>query len=234
MYNRKIKLLIKAVSINSVYVPKIKSNITIPLLHRIVLACDKLRYGKIYKAVFLMAFYAFLRLSNMAPVSTQSFDKTRHFLRGDVIFGSPGAHIIVKWGKAMQASNKHQVVQIPSLKSSPICPVKALKSLLSFVHAPSDAPLFLLPSSSGHRILTSSMISSTLSKVLLSLGENPSHYGFHTFRRSGVAWAADHDVSLQHLKAHGGWASHAINAYLQHTPIASSKVATTFQSTLTT
>ena len=230
--HRKVHLFIKSVSMNSVYVPKFKANITISLLCKIVSKCDSMTYGCVYKAVFLLAYFAFLHLSNLVPISAKSFDVTRNLLRSDVIFGSPGAHVIIKWSKAMQSSSSHQVVQIPTLHPSPLCPVAALKALLRFVPVSSSSPLFLLPLPSGLSILTSSMVSSTLSRIVLSLGLNPSNYGFHAFRRSAVSWAADHNVSLQNLKAHGGWASSAINHYLKHTPKASSTVASTFQQIL--
>ena len=151
---------------------------------------------------------------------------------GDVIFGSPGVHIIVKWGKVMQGSNKHQVVQLSSLSASPLCPVSAHKKLISTIKVSSSFPLFLFPSPKGNFHISSPMVTSTLSKILISLKLNPAYYGFHALRRSAVSWAVDHNVPLQNLKAHGGWSSNAINAYLKHTPKASSTVATTFQNNL--
>ena len=230
--HRKVQLFIRSVSINSVYMPKFKANITIALLIKIVEKCDALKHGQVYKAVFLLAYFAFLRLSNVVPSSAKNFDVTRNLLRSDVIFGPPGAHIILKWGKAMQAANSHQVIQIPTLPSSPICPVTAIKSMLSSVPASSSSPLFLLPLPSGLSILTAPMVSATFSKIISSLRLNPAHYGFHAFRRSAVSWAADHNVPLQNLKAHGGWSSSAINCYFKHTPKASSTVATTFKKIL--
>ena len=230
--HRKVQLFIKSVSMNSAYVPKYKAIITIPTLLTLVQACDNIAFGQVYKAAFLLAFFAFLRLSNIAPVTPKSFDPTRHFLRCDVIFGPPGAHVILKWAKAMQSSSKHQVIQIPLIRNSPLCPVSALKVLLQSTPAPKSAPLFLLPRPSGLSVLTSPMLSSSLSNLLSSLGLNPAHYGFHSFRRSGVSWAADHNVPLQNLKAHGGWSSSAINCHLKHTPKAASTVASTFQQLL--
>ena len=213
--HRKVLLLIKSVSINSPYSPSYKAILTIPTLSSLILACDSLSYAPVYKAAFLLAFFTFLRLSNIAPSSSSSFDPSRHILRSDIVFGPPGAHIIIKWAKVMQASNKVHVVQIPSLPSSPLCPVKAIKNLLAFVPASKHYPLFLIPKASGLSILTPSMLSSTLSRLLQSLKLDPSAYGFHCFRRSRVSWAADHNVSLEKLKAHGGWASSAIQVYLK-------------------
>ena len=143
--HRKIHLFIKSVGINAPYTPKYKANFTIPILLRLVKACDKFPLGFIYKADFLLAYFGFLRLSNIAPTSSNSFDSSLHFLRSDIIFGPPGAHVIVKWAKAMQGSTKHQVIQIPSLPSSPICPVSALKCILQPSHASSSAPCSFPP-----------------------------------------------------------------------------------------
>ena len=207
--HRKVHLFVKSVSHNAKYFPRFKANFTIETLTRLVHACDQLTHGKVYKAAYLLAFFAFLRLSNVAPASAAAFDVTRHFIRSDIIFGSPGAHIVLKWAKAMQSAQSHQIVQIPALPNSPICPTAALKDLLHYIPASKTSPLFLIPKPSGLSILTAPMISSTLSSLLRSLHLNPSSYGFHSFRRSGVSWAADHNVPLQNLQAHGGWASSA-------------------------
>ena len=164
--HRKIQLFVKSVSINSSYMPQLKANITTPLLIKIAKACDRLKHGFLYKTIFLVAYFGFLHLSNMVPPSSSTFDPSRHFLIGDVIFGSPGAHVIVKWGKAMQGSNKHQVVQLPSLPSSPLCLVSALKFLLSSIKAPPSSPLFLIPSPTGLFPISAPMVSATLSKIL--------------------------------------------------------------------
>ena len=168
---------------NSEYNPRYKANFTIPLLHKLVEACDQMSQGHVYKAVFLLAYFCFLTLSNLAPSSSSTFDLTRHFLRGDVIFGPPGAHVIVKWAKAMQSSTKFQVVQVPLLSSFPLCPVSALKVLLASSTLSSSKPLFILSSPNSQIILTAPMISATLSSLLSNLGLNSSHYGFHAFRR---------------------------------------------------
>ena len=147
--HRKVHLFIKSVSINSSYVPKFKAIITIPTLLRLVQACDSIAYGQVYKATFLLAFFAFLRLSNIAPVTAKSFDPTRHFLRDDVIFGPPGAHVILKWAKAMQSSSKHHVIQISLIKNSPLCPVTAIKQLLTSCHAPKSPHFSSFPNPQG-------------------------------------------------------------------------------------
>ena len=83
--------------------------------------------------------------SPILPLCLQSPLTHPPLLKRDVIFGHPGAHIILKWAKSMQSSSKHQVIQIPLLPQSPLCPVTVLKHLLQSIPAAPPAPLFLLP-----------------------------------------------------------------------------------------
>ena len=103
--HRKLHLFIKSVAMNAPYAPKFKANFSVPILLKLVQACDSFPSGFIYKSVFLLAYFAFLRLSNLAPSSSRNFDPTRNFTRGDIIFGPPGAHVIVKWAKCNPLPN---------------------------------------------------------------------------------------------------------------------------------
>ena len=47
------------------------------------------------------------------------------------MWGAPGAHIITKRSKNMQVSGQVHVVQLPALEDSSICPVTALRSIVS-------------------------------------------------------------------------------------------------------
>ena len=81
----KVKYFIKAVKITRPPVVKYHNIIPISVLVDLSLACDSLTSEKIYKAVLLLGFFAFLRLSNLAPHSVVAFDYTRHFAGHDVI-----------------------------------------------------------------------------------------------------------------------------------------------------
>ena len=86
--------------------------------------CDHFYMGIVYKAVFLTAFFGFLRLSNLAPHSHLSFDPSRHVTGGDVIF----VKIILKWSKTNQNRNTAHVLSLPKIKGSNLCPHKALSA----------------------------------------------------------------------------------------------------------
>ena len=117
--HRKTHLFKKAVSCNAKYIPRFKATLIISNLTALAAACDNIKHGPVYKAAFLLALYVFLRISNVALPSARAFDLTQHILRSDVIWGRLGAHLILKWGKAMQSASSHHVVQIQAFPSSP-------------------------------------------------------------------------------------------------------------------
>ena len=81
--------------------PKVHCVIDEALLQAIVLACSLLQSPIVFKTLYLLAFYSFLRLSNILPHSISSFDTTRHLCVCDVIFAQEFAVVIVNWSKTM-------------------------------------------------------------------------------------------------------------------------------------
>ena len=77
LHHKKIELFLKSVSINAPYQPKIKHVFSILNVRDISRCCDQLVNGVTYRALFLVAFYGFLRLSNLVPDKQNSFDITR-------------------------------------------------------------------------------------------------------------------------------------------------------------
>ena len=190
-------------------------------------ACDSLQDPTLFRAIFLVAFYAFLRLSNLAPHSSRLFSHSRHFIRQDIIFAPPGAHILIKWTKTLQDNNSSHVVQIPAVDNFYLCPVRALRTLLESRLLPPTAPLFAnnFPPY-AHVIATH--IQHALKSVLLFLSISPAGHGLHTFRHSGATFAFDHNIPLQNIMSHGLWRSSSIWTYLQNTSQAPSITPYTF------
>ena len=62
--------------------------------------------------------------------------------RADVIFAPPGAHLIIKWSKTLQFREKVKVLKIPSLDSSKLCPVSAIKNIMKLYQGEKNSPLF--------------------------------------------------------------------------------------------
>ena len=178
----------------------------------------------------MTAFFAFLRISNLAPYTARTFDHTRHLTKQDVIFGEPGIHLIIKWSKTLQTRDKYQVIQLPILKNKQICPVLAIHGMLSSSVRSDNSPLFVIPSTGVS--VTQGQVRKALAAVLTHLRIPTDFITFHSFRRSGVTHAFNNNVSLQNLKIHGGWRSDVIWSYLQNTHKAAGQVARSFQATI--
>ena len=120
----------------------LKSIIDIPILSQISQMCDSMYMGFVCKAAILLSFFSFLRISNLVPHSIAKFDPLKQLARGDIFFAPPGAHILLKWSKTLQMNNSVRLLKIPHLGSSPICPVTALRTLLSLTPSGPNKPLF--------------------------------------------------------------------------------------------
>ena len=70
--------------------------------------CDSINMGKVFKAVFLLAFFGFFRLSNLCSHSLSSFDYTIHLASGDIFFYSDMLKVLIKWSKTLQS---HDIVK---------------------------------------------------------------------------------------------------------------------------
>ena len=119
--------------INTRFTPTVRGIFDITTLSLISQTCESLEDAALFRAVFLLAFFGFLRMSNIAPHSRYKFDRNKHFLRQDIIFAPPGAHILLKWTKTLQESTAHHFVQLPALSNPILCPVLAIKKLMAFL-----------------------------------------------------------------------------------------------------
>ena len=225
----KVRLFLRSVQINRPLALSQKAIISSDMLLDIVLTCDRMYMGQVYKAVYLVAFFSFIRLSNFVPHRLSDFDPSRHLAVGDVIFDPPGVKLIIKWSKYIQTRDRVVCVPLPSLGLSPLCPVTALKTLLKIVPAGKNGPLFQIKCNSKWQVLTDSKIRHHFSLVLSSLGLQSKGFTFHSFRRSGASFAFNHQVSLQDIKSHGTWSSDAVWRYLVADETKASQVPLTFQ-----
>ena len=123
-------------------------------LAQIILTSQDLEHPLAFSAIYPLAFFSFLRLSNMVPHSTSTFDVSRHFADGYVIFSHDMAIILVKWSQTNQFRNKVVSISIPSL----LCPVAALKALIQTVPGAQDDPLFSILNYGKYVPLTDSMV----------------------------------------------------------------------------
>ena len=229
----RIKVYNKAILHTSQFHPNIKSIIDIAMLTKLVRQCENIHMGIIFKAAFLTSFFSFLRISSLVPHSISSFDHMKQLARADVIFAPPppppGAHILIKWSKTLQFRDKIRIIKIPSLGSSILCPVSALKRILTLYPGSPNSPLFQIKCYGRWVPLTDTRLRKCLSKLILSLGWSNKNLTFHSLRRSGATWAFNSNIPLQHIQSHGTWTSEAVWSYITQDHRASDMVAMTFQ-----
>ena len=85
-----------------------------------------------------------------------------------------------------------------------------------------------IPRCHGLVPLTDSVARRHLKQVSTLLGISP-HFKFHDFRRAGSTWAFNFGVPLDHIKAHGTWASDCIWRYISLVSQPSLTVSRAFQ-----
>ena len=202
------------------------------MLTQIIQVCDSMYMGFVYKAAILLSFFSFLRISNLVPHSTAAFQPLKQLVRGDIFFAAPGAHILLKWSKTLQMNNSVRLLKIPHLGSSVLCPVKALKDLLSLTPRGPNKPLFQIKLKHEWVPLSDTMLRKQFSTILSRLQLQQSNINFHSLRHSGATWAFNAKVPLQNIQSHGTWTSECVWSYITQDHQASDAVALTFQRSL--
>ena len=135
--------------------PAPKGTLDLSELRHIAYLCGYFDNSQVYKSAFLLAFYAFLHISNVAPPFQRGFDPSKHLLREDVKVAYPGMHIRLKWAKNIQAPEKVHWIKIPQIQDSYLCPVAAINSMLQYLPRSPTTPLFAFPDGS---LLTQSLL----------------------------------------------------------------------------
>ena len=225
--HEQIQLFSKALKLDRPLQPQNSHIITTDLLHSILLVTQTLQFPVQFTALYTLAFFTFLRISNILPHSIATFDASRQLARGDVIFTDQGSNILVKWSKTIQDRTNYHTIPIPILGQSLLCLYKALKILLEYLPGTSNQPLFSISRSHGLVPLTDSVARRHLHVISQKLNIVPS-LKFHDFRRSGATWAFHNGVPLHNIMHHGTWKSDSVWKYIKSTPTLSSPVSSTF------
>ena len=229
--DQRIPLFVKSLKINRPLAPVIKLVIDHTLLLQIITVSGYLQFPLVYKPLYLLAFFSFLRISNILPHAAKNFDSTRHLCVGDVVFAFQRAVIVVKWSKTLQDRIKTTTVDIPYLGASALCPIAALQQMMATYPSHSDSALFQIPQGKTLVPLTDSAARKHLKQVssLLGLHRSLTFHDFHT--GGGASWAFQHGVPIQDIQAQGTWTSNCVWRYIA-LPSSQSQVSAAFTSHL--
>lgn len=166
-------------------------------------------------AACLVAFFSFLRKSNLFTTSRSAFDPLRHLSRQNIIFQEDGVCVRLLKTKTIQFSERALEIPLPRVINSPLCPSKAL--LLNFKQVPassSPSPAFLYLAQGKEHVLTYSVFLNMLKRYLQALGYDCSNYSGHSFRRGGASFALECGVPSELIQSQGDWKSDAYKSYL--------------------
>ena len=163
----------------------------------------------------LVAFFSFLRKSNLFASSLQSFDPLCHLARENIKFHSRGVCLQLRKTKTIQFSERMLEIPLPRVTNSPLCPSQAL--LLNFKQVPaisSPSPAFLYYVQGRPLALTYPVFLKMLKHYIGRLGFDCTQYSGHSFRRGGASFALECGVPADIIQSQGDWKSDAYKAYL--------------------
>lgn len=148
-------------------------------------------------AVFLLAFYAFLRAWEFTT-SSQSFDPSSDISFSDLAFHSNYYSLCLKHFKCRGAF----IVCI----NSPFCPFTSMIKYLQI------SLLFLIP---GNIPLSKSQFNYYSRQVLIKSSISPQHYSEHSFGIGVTTSAANQGISSSSLQHLGCWSSSTYTFYIR-------------------
>ena len=195
--DKRIKYFIKALKVNRPLAVVKRNVMDIHTLKHFIQVCSAYSNARIYKALFLCAFFVFFRLSNLVPHTVGSFDPIKQFAGGDVVFGKNVVTLILKWSKTLQTRDQVRSISLTKLQIPSICPYKALRSIFQLYNPTQNAPLFQVPTVNGWVPLMDSRVCKRLSQLNIAMNLPKNYYTFHAFRRSGASLAYHSKSSIQ-------------------------------------
>ena len=166
-------------------------------------------------ALFLIAFFLFLRKSNLVPNTTKSFDPKKQLTRADFVLGDQVLLCKIRWSKTIQYGQRVLVLPLFALPGSPLCPVTAYKHMIAeFPTVEGHDPAFQVRNGKKVIPLTYFKFHYYLRKLLQEAGYRSELFSSHSFRRGGATFAFQSLVPDQLIKLQGDWQSDAYQRYL--------------------
>lgn len=167
-------------------------------------------------ALFLVAFFSFLRISNLVPrtLGDLSHHSPLFLRRSSVKFSARGAVLSVTRTKTLQINQRILEIPLPLIPGSPLCPVSALSAYLQRVPAEPFSPLFGVYINNQYQPILAHHYNSFVKRAVSSLGLDPTCYSSHSFRRGGASFAFNNRAPTEFIKSHGDWLSDAYLVYL--------------------
>ena len=168
-------------------------------------------------AAFLVAFFSFLRISNLVPYTLASCQSdTAYFLkREDVCLSASGAVLRVYRTKTIQFKQRVLHISLPFIPNSRLCPVTVLQNYFRTVPSQASLPLFVVYHRGSLKPLLATHFNRFFKSCVAAVGLNPSNYSSRSFRQGGTTLAFNCGAPTEFIKAQGDWRSDAYLVYLK-------------------
>ena len=167
----------------------------------------------LFSAMFLLAFYGFFRIGELAAKSVNSGRAVVQYNQIRFLTQKGNVHMIKITITKFKHNNNHRPfdILIERELSSLFCPVQAM---LKFCHTRGHQPepLFCHPDLSP---ITVSQFNAELHHCLIFCGLDTSRYKGHSFRIGAACHAADKGFSDAQIRALGRWKSDAFKVYIR-------------------
>lgn len=177
------------------------------ILHKLPVVCQDTYETSLFSAAFTLAYYALLRVGELALSKGNSPDRiiqVQHIsIQHSII------NLLIKYSKTDQLG-KGTHLRINATDTQ-FCPVKIMNKYLQ-VRPNVTGPLFCHYSGQP---LTRYQFSSVLAKALQVLGINSKYYKSHSFRIGAATMLAQQGLSEQAIQASGRWHSQAYRSYIR-------------------
>ena len=165
-------------------------------------------------ALFLAAFYSFLRKSNLV-VDRAVQVSPKVILRSDLRLDASFAYLTIRASKTIQFQERLFSLPLPRIPGSLLCPVAALVNHVRINQVHHDLPLFSIRSANSVSPINYAHFSSFLGRVIKAVGLDSTCYSPHSFRHGGATFAFDAQVPSELIKAQGNWRSDCYFIYLK-------------------
>ena len=168
-------------------------------------------------ALFLVAFFSFLRISNLVPyASADCHADNAYFLkRQDVYFTASGAVLRVYRTKTIQFKQHVLDIPLPFIPNSILCPVTALKKYFCTVPALDSSPLFIVHHGRLLKPILAAHFNRFFKSCIATVGLEPGSFSCRSFRQGGATFAFNCGTPTEFIKAQGDWRSDAYLVYLK-------------------
>ena len=94
--SQQITMYLKSLQKTAPFSVRLSNLIDVTLLKALIAKCEMTYMGDIFKAVYLLAFFGFLRLSNLVPHSLNSYSHLRQLSKGDFFFTPTEGIVLLK------------------------------------------------------------------------------------------------------------------------------------------